>query len=197
MYGIYEGGKVIARFVAPLSITSNQPVSVSDTLSLKRQINRRSAQRWEISSNLEPLSYDANTLFANLISKGLYNTVTVLVPQNFGAKFKKTATASITAIGAANSTQVTISGLTSGIIPTGTFVKFANHSKIYLTTSDTTNAGTMNIFPALRLAVSGTSVTYQDDVIMNCLYDTDTTIGMSYSDGILMDMGTVKLIEQL
>ena len=79
MYGIYDNGEVIARFTAPLTIKSNQPVFVSDTLSLKRFISRRSAQRWEINAGLEPLTTDAQDLMVNLVTKGYSETVTIIV----------------------------------------------------------------------------------------------------------------------
>jgi hypothetical protein len=196
LYGIYEGGKVIAGFASPMTVKSNQPVSVSDTLSLKRQISKRAAQRWEITTALEPLSYDSNTLFVNLVTKGFSETVSVLMPQNYGVKLKRTATGNFTASGAVNATQLTTSAIT-GIVPAGTFIKFANHSKIYMLTSNLTSAAVLNIFPSLITAVSTTAFTYKDDVIMSALYDTEVTRGMVFSDGILMDMGTVTLIEKL
>jgi hypothetical protein len=36
-----------------------------------------------------------------------------------------------------------------------------------------------------------------DDVQLSCLYDTDVVSGMVYSDGIQMDVGTVRLVEKL
>jgi hypothetical protein len=197
LYGIYENGKVIAGFAAPLTVRSNQPVSVSDTLSLKRQISKRAAQRWEITTSLEPLSYDANTLFVNLVTKGFSETINLIMPQNYGAKLKRTATVAITATGTANSTQMPTSGLVTGIVPAGTFIKFANHSKIYMLTSDLTSSNILNIFPALMVGVTSQSFTYKDDVIMSALYDTNVARGMVFSDGILMDMGSITLIEKL
>jgi hypothetical protein len=55
---------------------------------------------------------------------------------------------------------------------------------------------TLHIYPQLRKNVAQTTVIkYQDDVIINLKYDTDTVIGMVYEDGMLMDNGTIKLIE--
>ena len=86
MFGIYEAGiGVIAKFTAPLTVKSNHPVFASDTLSLKRQVVRRPAQRWEISTNIEPLSFGAQDLLVNLVSKGESEAITVLMPQNYGA----------------------------------------------------------------------------------------------------------------
>ena len=72
MYGIYDSvsGKVIATFAAPMTVKSNRPVSVSDTLSLKRFSSSSQAQRWEIETALVPANSGAQNLFADLVSKG-------------------------------------------------------------------------------------------------------------------------------
>lgn len=202
MYGIYENGTVIARFTAPLTVKSNQPISVSDTLSLKRQVSKRAAQRWEITAGVEPLSYDAQDLFVNLVTKGFSETVTVLMPQNFGAYQNSSFTAGTpVATGAIAATQINITGFI-GKISKGTFVKFNNHSKIYLVTSSvnsilSTNTYAMNIFPSLQATLSNTEFKYRNDVLMSALYDTDVVSGMTYEDGILMNVGELKIIEKL
>lgn len=195
MYGIYDNGEVIARFTAPLTVKSNQPVFVSDTLSLKRFVSKRSAQRWEIESGLEPLTFSAEDLMVNLVTKGYSETVTVVMPQNYGVVKRRTSTGSPNASGAAGATSVTVSS-NSGLIPRGTFVKFSSHSKVYMTTNDLTNNGTLNVFPELRSNVSG-RIYCRDDVFMSCIYDTDVVSGMVYSDGIMMDLGTIRLVEKL
>lgn len=196
MYGIYENGKVIARFTAPMTVRSNQPVFVSDTLSLKRFISRRSAQRWEIETGLEPLTSSAGDLFVNLVTKGYSETVTVLMPQNYGVKHNRTlSSTTVTATGTAGASSVTVAANT-GFIPKGTFVKFNSHSKIYMTTSDRSTNGTVSIYPPLVANASGTMYC-GDDVQLSCLYDTDVVSGMIYSDGIQMDVGTVRLVEKL
>jgi hypothetical protein len=202
-YGIYENGEVIASFAAPLTVKSNQPISVSDTLSLKRQITKRGAQRWEITTNLEPLSTDAQSLFVNLVTKGFSNSdpVTIVMPQNYGAAKARTTNAALTAYGTQYSSQITVSGFTSGVLPKGTFINFGIGTKVYLTTSDLTANGSLNIFPPLinNVGSSGSplALSYKNDVLMYCYYDTETLKGMVYTDGILMDAGTVTLIEKL
>ena len=196
MYGIYENGEVIAQFTAPLTVRSNQPVFVSDTLSLKRFISRRSAQRWEIDAGLEPHTDNAQDLMVNLVTKGYSEAVTIIVPQNYGAMKARTANGTATATGTIGSGQVSISGL----IPKGTFIKFSSHSKVYMTTTNVTfttgTPSTISIFPTLVAAASGV-MNYKDDVQMQCLYDTDVISGMVYSDGILMDNGQIRLLEKL
>jgi hypothetical protein len=196
MYGIYDNGEVIARFTAPLTIKSNQPVFVSDTLSLKRFISRRSAQRWEIDAGLEPLTTDAQDLMVNLVTKGYSETVTVIMPQNYGVVKTRTASGTPVVSGVAGQSQVVISSGLSGLIPKGTFIKFSNHSKVYMTTASLTGNGVLTLFPALVSNVTG-SMTYNDNVQMECLYDTDVVSGMVYSDGILMDTGQIRLLEKL
>jgi hypothetical protein len=204
-YGIYENGAVIAAFIAPMRVISNKPIFVSDTLSLKRTTFSRSAQRWEIETALAPLVDNANDLFVNLVTKGKSETLTVLMPQNYAVTKKRTSTSTptATAIAGASSTSgiistsdVTVSA-NVGLIPKGSFIKFANHNKVYMTVSNITGTGILTIFPTLQTTVSSTVFAFKDDVILRGVYDTDAIIGMVYTDGIMMDMGTVKIVEKL
>lgn len=197
MYGIYENNKVIAKFTAPLTLKSNVPVFVSDTLSLKRVINKRPAQRWELETGVEPLSLDSSDLFVNLVSKGFTETVYITMPQNYGARNRLKASSVPVATGTVFSNSVTVVNL-NNLLPKGTFIKFSNHSKIYMTLNDlAAPGGTLNIFPNLKTNISDITFIYKDDVIMQCLYDTDNLSGMRYEDGILMDIGSIKLVELL
>jgi len=83
------------------------------------------------------------------------------------------------------------------LIPKGTFIRFSVNSKVYITTEDITGNGQVGIYPALQADLSASSMTHQDDVIMNCYYDLDVLSGMVYTDGIVMDSGAVKLVEAL
>jgi hypothetical protein len=194
-YGIYEGGTLVAGLVAPVTMRSNRPIFASDTLSLKRKTTGRGAQRWEIETNLEPLTTNANGLLVYLVTKGESGTVTLKVPQNYGVISTRTSVSTPTATGAAGASTVTVVN-NSGLIPTGTFIRFASHSKIYMLTQDLRNSGTMHLFPPLRASVNHT-FTHRDDVFMPTLFDSDTVKGMVYTDGIVMDVGTVKMIEKL
>lgn len=195
MYGIYENGEVIARFTAPLTVKSNQPVFVSDTLSLKRFITRRSAQRWEIEAGLEPLTDSAQDLMVSLVTKGFSETVSVVMPQNYGVIKARTHTSNVDATGSSGATQVSVTN-NDGFLPKGTFVKFSSHSKVYMTTSNLNGNGLVSVYPPLGHNVAG-RMYCKDDVILSCLYDTDVVSGMVYSDGIMMDTGTVRLVEKL
>lgn len=197
MYGIHDGSKIIARFTAPLSLTSNVPVFINDSVSLKRNVTKRSGQRWELVTNLEPLTFDANQLFAFMVLKGAHTPFNIVAPQNYGAVKALTATSlSVTAIGSVGDSQVAVSG-NIGKIPMGTLIKFDNHSKVYMVASDLTDNGALQIFPNLRVGVNITPFKYRNDVLMRVLFEPDNVSGMSYTDGILMDMGSIKLVESL
>lgn len=198
MYGIYENGSVIAKFTTPMTVRSNRPVTVSDTLSLRRQTSLQTAQRWEIETGVEPLSFNAQDLFVSLVTKGYSGTVTVLMPQNYGALMARTQKVSSgTASGAARATQVTLSNV-QGFIPKGTFVQFGGHSKVYMTVADRAPAqAVVEIYPPLRKTVTAAEFRYCDDVMFKGLYDTNVVKGMVFDNGILMSMGTITIVEDL
>jgi len=201
MYGIYKNGSVIAQFAAPMSVTSNVPVFIGDAQSLKRTVVRRPAQRWEISTNLSPLSYGAEELFTLMVTHGHFSPIEVIMPQNYGtlaSRSFKLSPSNYTVTGLKDQETVVIVNQNSYYIPSGTFIKFSSHDKIYVTTNSLqAGAQGLSIFPKLRQTISGDTFTAGDDVIGKFFFDTDTIIGMSYTDGILMDNGTIKLIEAL
>lgn len=194
-YGIYEGSELLALFTAPMTVKSNHPIFMSDTLSLKRDVTRRNAQRWEIETGVEPLTMKANDLFVNFVTKGYGNTVTIKLPQNIGVIKTRTSVSTPTGVGSKGASSVTVSN-NSGLIPKGTFIQFSNHTKVYMTTTNLTNNGSLGIYPFLSADVN-TTFKHRDDVFMPCLYDTDVVSGMVFTDGILMDNGTIRLIERL
>lgn len=201
MYGIYDGG-VIARFAAPITVRSNQPIFASDTLALTRKMVKRAAQRWEITADLEPLSTGADDLFVVLVSNGMTSPVQVVMPQNAAAVKRRTATTvnvPCTQLTVGSST-ISVPSTLDGLVPKGSFIKFSNHDKVYVTLSDRNGPGGFNIYPSLRVAVDSTqghTFKWADDVIANFFFDLDSVQGMTYSDGVLMDMGTVTLVEAL
>jgi hypothetical protein len=195
-YGLLDNGVVIAEFVVPLTLRTNKPVFANDSASLKRNVMKRSSQRWELEARFDPKRTGAHIVMTHMIVKGNTDVFQIIVPQNQGAKQAKTSTSTPTCTGSLGATQVTVAN-NVGIIPTGTFIRFSNHSKIYMTTTTLTGTGPLGIYPQLRIPQNATTFTFQDDVIMDCLYDTDTVQGMVYEDAILMDNGVVKIIENV
>jgi hypothetical protein len=210
-YGIMnDDGTLAAKFVTPMTLTSNQPVFTSDTLSLHRRVTKRGAQRWELSTNLSPLNTSAEELFVNMILKGHHTQFKIKVPQNIGVIEKDRDTHTINSVketpilsraNVGGHGEVTISAVDSVSLTKGTFVTLSDDLKVYMvmesTFKNSTNPITVKLYPELR-KTTGTGIKLKYvGVEMQCYYDTDTVQGMVYQDGILMDNGTIKLIEAL
>jgi len=196
MYGILDdNSELIAKFVAPLRVTSNQPTFVSDSLSLKRNAKARSGQRWEVAAPVAPLSTSANKLFAMFVGKGSRKVFDITMPQNYGAVFNRKDVNAVVGDASAGATTVLFS--TDSFIPAGTFIKFANHDKVYMMLEDRNGNGLAEITPALRVLCPATFVSWKEDVIMKAYLESDVISGMSYTDGILMDNGELTFIEAL
>jgi hypothetical protein len=119
-----------------------------------------------------------------------------LMPQNIGVIRNRTGTGQGTATGTINATSVT--AVYTGLIPTGALIRFANHNKVYMATADRSGNGSLSIYPALRSAVPGGTIMYcGDNVIMNVWSEPENIKGMQFDDGILMDLGTLRFVEQL
>jgi ribosomal protein S28E/S33 len=199
MAGIIENGVVTVRFVTPMSVVSNQPVFVADTLSLKRQVLSQGVQRWEISTNLEPSNNSADFLLHS-VTNGYDQVFDVQVPQVFkrSGETSTATTVRVNSLNAANSS--TISCNVNGTLLKGEFIKFTNHDKVYILLNNVTTSSTaqLQIYPSLRTQVpENTLILTKKEVIMKCRYDTSTALGITYIDGILSDPGTVGFIEAL
>jgi hypothetical protein len=199
MAGIIENGVVKVRFVTPMSVVSNQPVFVADSLSLKRQVISQGVQRWEIETNLEPSNNSADFLLHS-VSNGYEKVFDIQVPQVY-KRYGNTDSAEIVSVSSnAAVGDDTISVVSNGTLSKGEFIRFTNHDKLYLLMSDLTTGGNSNvkIFPKLRSSVPlNTVVVIGKSVVMKARYGLNTVLGISYIDGVLSDPGTVTFIEAL
>jgi hypothetical protein len=204
MAGIRSAGVTIARMVAPLSVVSNAPKFASDTLSLKRKMAAQgSIQRWEISTRLEPAVGDAS-LMVHMIINDSDQIFDVEMPQVYRPSNASNGTNAPSNLSASNSpaigsSSVTVTNNSGTRVAAGEFITFANHTKVYMVTALRTGNGSMTFYPPLMADVpSGTVInTGPVNVVMKARYDLDVVKGMIYTDGILQDMGTVRLIEAL
>jgi hypothetical protein len=220
-FGICDDNwNVLARFAVPMTVNSNQPVFSTDTLSLHRRTTVRGAQRWEISSNVEILRETAAGLFAHLVEKGHHTPINVLIPQNIGVienmreayedPIPRYIGISQRQNSADGKATISLQNHTVELLA-GTFVQFITYNssgvidpvqdtKVYMLTRPVTaNNNIAYVYPQLRKTgtVGSQSKMYYTGVKMPCYYDMDTIQGMVYQDGLLMDMGTVKLVEAL
>ena len=196
----YEGAKILA----PMTIMSNEPMFDVDTVSLKKQRASQNAQRWELSFNTIAEPSTQVDLF--LSSVETLDTVTsMIMPQLPRVDELYTLTQTSTGVNgsfSAGVSAVSISAATTtGFLPKGSFINFSNHSKVYVTTSDTTftsGAVDVNLYPALRTSITSTDfLRTNSECQLNYLRSIDQQTGITFTDGVLASVGTIDLIEAL
>jgi hypothetical protein len=191
MAGIYMSDGSVLAFAAPISVISNKPVFAMDTMNLQRTTYGNPAQRWEIKTNLVPTN-DSAEFFVHSVLNNFDSVFDIQMPQVYRGKNYQKNSVSMTASGAAGSTQVSVSG--SGLLK-GEFVRFVGHNKTYMIASNQTS-GTVTVFPRLKKAVSG-EMQRGDNVHFRATYDSTNVVGMIYVDGVLMDPGSLTFIEDI
>jgi len=196
MFGVYDGNEIIAKFSTPLTVKSIKPVYASDTLNLKRVIGRKgSAQRWEIEARLEPTVSSAGKLFAFFASNGYTEVIQISMPQPYPAIEHLKDYPILSGTGTVGESVISTSNVRDIDKIIGCFIQFSNHKKIYIVKAATSSS--LTIFPNLITDVSGETIYLNNQVLGDFYVDLDVLTGMSYSDGILMDMGVMKFVEAL
>jgi len=204
-----------AQILTPFTITSNEPMFDMTTVSLKTQRASQGAQRWELSFDVVAETSNQADLFLSSF-EDLESSNTMIMPQlnnstsiasnmyateAIGANLNE-ITLPISVSAAAGATQVSVGSGTAvvhGLMPKGTFIKFSNSDKVYITTSDVTfsNSGTtINIYPRLKQALTtGNNMVMKDLVQFSYYRDIGNQQGITFIDGILSDIGRITLIE--
>ena len=192
-----------AEILAPFTISSNEPMFDVDTVSLKKQRTSQNAQRWELSFRILNADNPAELMLSSLID--FDETKTMIMPQLKAVYEATTCTANPvvhTTVASGSSTVVLNYTSSSGIIPKGSFIKFSNHDKVYVVKSninmDSQSNVSAQIFPALVTQVnSGDTLQILDDCVFTYFRDINDLRGLTFSDGILSDLGTINLVEAL
>jgi hypothetical protein len=193
--------------VAPFSIESIRVILNSETATGKIFRRVGEGQRWDLSFGV--ITNNPEDLFISMLSN-ITTTNSMVMPQ------MKTVDDLLTGIGGYPTTVITASvgtvscvintvGLASysgnKVIPKGAFIQFANHNKIYVVTSEVvegTNT-TVNFFPPLQANVSSSTAVKLPNTpqkpTLEYKRSVDQVSGISYSDGILVNAGTITLQE--
>lgn len=216
IYGILKdstntglAGEIDIKFVAPLSVHSNQPSLYADTVSLRRVIVDSGAQRWEIETNLEPGS--GARVMAQQLGVGHHTPFLIRMPQPYSPVAQLSAQEEDqTVLMSATAFVGDRTIYTNNPMLTGEFLRFAtsNHTKVYVVTkaalgslpgsSPPVAAWRVDIAPALsRTEQSGNTVFRGGKVTGTFRYDLDVVLGMRYVDGVLSDPGSVRLVEAI
>jgi hypothetical protein len=185
-------------FSTPLSIVSNQPAYISDTLSLKRKTNSQKVQRWEISAEIVPTN-DSPNFLVHSVTKGFTEVFYLRMPQVYSpTKISQSLNLILTNTALAGATTINITNALN-VNLTGQFINFSGTSKVYLITSNGDDLGNnLTISPPLLTNISSTTAIISGDkVTMYARYDENTQLGITYIDGVLASQGAINFIEAL
>jgi len=155
------------EIVTPFSISSNEPMFDADTISLKKQRSSQGAQRWELSFNIV-----TTTPADALLTIVDFDTVqTMTMPQ----------------LKEVNDRLSTVN------YPKGAFVTGSNN-KVYMIKSDASSVVDSNLYPT---PPSGLTYSTVANATIRYYRDVSDLRGITFSDGILADPGTINIIEAL
>jgi len=209
MKNYYFEGSPIA---APLTISSNEPVFVSESISLGQTRRSQGSQRWELTFSVQPLGEQTPLVFLNSVRSG--STVGEMVmPQLLHVEENLSTDGSglkLSVDAAANASEVNVycpSCFLSGnniFLPAGAFINFAGHSKLYVITAkyDSSSDTSLEIFPSLRKEVlAGTEVFYPGysgpEPSLKYWRSNSEIKGVTYEDGVLASLFKLNLLEDV
>jgi hypothetical protein len=144
-----------------IKITSETPALISVTRNLRRQSRTVGSHKWSFDLVYPRMSReDFAPLWAFTISqKGRFGTFPFIPPIYGKTSGGATGTLAVGGGYAVGISTITTTGL-SGTLKSGDFIKFENHSKVYMITSD--GSTTLKFEPALIAAVaSGDLIDYK------------------------------------
>jgi hypothetical protein len=194
--------------VAPLTIESNEPIFSADTVNLKQQRVSQGAQRWELSFQIQTKDNEEELLVGMVT--GVSASKSMVMPQlnSVNTKTKATNDATVfTTTSIVGSTSLFVNFAQAGalLLPKGSFIKFSGHSKIYMITEDVTTHLNLNrnvkFYPSLTNAVVAGEIMYHAGSVIKPTIqyyrDLETLQGIIYDDGVLVNPGTIRLLEAL
>ena len=121
------------EILAPLSITSNEPVFDVDTINLSKQRATQGAQRWELGFNTATSEATEADMLVGVVS-GITSSDTMIMPQLPSVNRANTSGVSLGINANASGGSSTVNVSNDGILSKGSFVKFSNHDKVYMVT---------------------------------------------------------------
>lgn len=213
----YQG----AAILAPFTITSNEPMFDMTTVALTTQRASQGYQRWELTFGIVAEPSNQTDVFLSSF-QNLETAGTMIMPQlpsvtSATNYVQSTSGATVTTLSldvgvsaTAGAYSVTVSNnngsggaACTGVLPKGSFIKFSNHDKLYIVTADTTfpntiNNQTISIYPKLKTNLTTShSMKAKDSTVLTYFRSIDNATGITFSDGVLSNIGTVNLIEAI
>jgi len=191
-----------AEIITPFTITSNEPLFDMTTVSLKTDRASQGYQRWELSFNVVGTKNTEADLLLSSVNN-LTNVSQMVMPQlpsiDANSSYSGITNNSISHSAVNSGDTSTVLGSFSGVIPKGTFFNFDGQDKLYIATSavdGTSNTRVLSFYPAAK-SYSGTGQPVKIKGSCNFSYyiNIDNQTGITYSDGVLSNLGTISLVE--
>ena len=155
-----------------INIKSNQTTIVSTSISGRRQARQLQNQKWEMTVSF-PIMTRATfaPIFAFInAQRGRKETFTYTPPLIDDSLGTETGSVLVNGVHAVADTTIAMDGFAgdgAGRFKAGDYIKFANHSKVYMVVSDVTsssNAATVTIEPPLTTALANNEAVTYDNV---------------------------------
>ncbi len=197
----YRGQEILT----PYTISDNRTVYLNESLNKKRTTTQLTGQRFDMNFSVKP-SHDPSQIMLAHIS-GFHKTDTMIFPQGVGLEDKRTYDGSLEVKTALfpGSDEVTVNSISghgaNKIIPAGYFITFDGHPKVYMVTEEVTiddmTDKVLKVYPNLQAGIDVNElVQFGDDVIYTYERDIRTARGVTFSNGILTNPGTINLVEK-
>ena len=124
-----------------LQFQSNNPALVNMSLSGRRQVRQIGSQYFSFTVSMPPMKYDdAMSIYAFLVKqKGSFENFTIQYPTDNRGAGKSETDILVNGAHTASDSTIALDGFaasTTGVLKAGDFIKFANHTKIYMVQSD-------------------------------------------------------------
>jgi len=147
------------------SIISQQNTIISVTSSGRKQARQIDGQKFAMTLTYPPMTRSEFAPIKAFIMKqrSQLESFTVIPPAT-ESDARGTASGTPTGTASAGDTSITLGGTGTGTLLAGDYIKFANHSKVYMVVADNSDisTGSLTIEPPLRTAVSATDIVYDD-----------------------------------
>ena len=148
-----------------LGIKSIQNTIISKSVSGKKLARQIDGQRWGFTARI--ITAKRSDVYGQLMAfiikqRSGKENFTIVPPEVEDAR--GTASGTPTGTASAGDTSITLGGTGTGTLKAGDFIKFANHSKVYMVVADQSDisTGTLTIEPPLTTAVSSSDIQYDD-----------------------------------
>jgi len=157
-----------------INIKTNIPTVKSESLSGRVQVRQLGSQKWSMTLSYPPMTRSEFVPIMTTIMqlRGSYGKFTVKLPilstsqSSAGGSWKADGTY------ASGISSITCTG-GSGDLAAGDFVKFSNHSKVYMVVGWVNTTNVMTIEPPLVESVTGTSTLTYNDVPFTASLNSD------------------------